>query len=119
MAKRTTLYVAFAVLIIVAVIATFLSRNIEKFAGTPTGVQWCYTPTSCTTRANPTLQPDNKIPQTIKSLKVYPGYQAQTSTTAKCEKKGRVYNARDAPYEINDPKIKCIYSGRVSTATSA
>jgi hypothetical protein len=117
MAKRTTLYVALAILISVAVIATFVTRNVETF-GTPSGVRWC-TPKSCTTRTNTSLSTDN-VDKDVKTLSVSKGYQAQfgTGTQKKCITKGRIYPASNTEYKISDTNIGCIYSGQVSTATS-
>jgi hypothetical protein len=123
MAKRTTLYVACAVLILVTVIAVFTSHKFEKFTGkSQTGVKWCTTPNptpaTCTTRANSTLQP-TLVARGVKSLQVFPGYQAQTSTSSNCGNKSTPYTSRNVPYTIKDQNVKCIYSGQASTSTSA
>jgi hypothetical protein len=121
MAKRTTMYVAFAVLIVVAIFTTFVSRNIEKF-GTPTGVKWCTTPTSCISRSYPTSTAES-VDINVKTLTVYPGYKATfgkgNSKNCVINQNAKTYYAQPAPYNINEPNGGCIFSGEVKSATSA
>ena len=121
MAKQTTLYVAILVLVLVILVSMWASHHMEGFIATPSGVTWCSTSpsaSSCVTKANPSCM-KNVVSSPVSSLKIYPGYQAQTSSKTTCGGVlSSVYAARGAPYNINGD-VKCIMSGPVNACSAS